>query len=515
MSDEVRIPRSVARSEDASPAILNAVLDTVVDAIVTIDETGTICLANAVTAEIFGYSAEELIGQNISLLMPEPHSAEHDGYLQKYLKTGERRIIGIGREVEARRRDGTVFPVDLAVSEVHTGGRRLFTGVIRDMTDRKQTETALRRERRFADDLLETANAIVVVLDEQGRIARFNSFLEHLTGISPDEVRGLSWVETFVAPEKRENVRKLFDRIIAGETVHSNVSAIETRDASRRMIAWSGRHLVDANDIVNGILLIGTDISELKEAEQKLVQSERLAAIGEMVTGLAHESRNALQRARACIEMLELDLADRSDHMELTARAKLALDELQRLYEEVRNYAAPVQLDLSNCEATEIWVQAWEQLATMRTGTDIQLQTDLGDASLAWRVDRNRMLQVFRNILENAVAASPKGGTVTLHCRDARLKNRPALQIAIRDSGPGIDEERAARVFEPFFTTKPRGTGLGLAIANRIVEAHSGEISVGKSTGSGAEFVIVIPRRSQSTTSEKSNAEQRPPVSRL
>lgn len=494
MSEQNPNLRSVARSEGASPAILEAVLNTVVDGVITIDEAGTICLANAATARIFGYAADELIGSNISMLMPAPYAAEHDGYLRRYLETGERHIIGIGREVEALRSDGAVFPIDLAVSEVRVGDRRLFTGIVRDMTDRKRTETALRRERRFAADLFENANAIVAVLDEEGRISRINGFLAQLTARDSNDVRGADWVETFVPEDDRNSVREIFDRIVAGELVHSSVSSIVTRDGALRTIAWSGRHLVDADDVVDGILVIGTDITELKEAEQRLVQSERLAAIGEMVTGLAHESRNALQRARACLEMLELDLAERSDHMELTARAKLALDELQRLYEEVRNYASPVQLDLSKCQVKDIWKLAWDQLATMRAGTDIQLRDDCAVESPKWRVDRNRMLQVFRNILENAIAASPQGSEVVIRCREDRLKDRPALRITIRDSGPGIDSEQATRVFEPFFTTKPRGTGLGLAIAKRIVEAHSGEIYVADDSSPGAEFIMVIPR---------------------
>ena len=119
---------------------LRAILDTAVDAIVTIEESGVIESVNPATERLFGYTRDELVGRNVSALMPSPHREEHDRYIADYLRTGNARIIGIGREVEARRKDGSVFPVDLAVSEVRLPGRRLFTGIIRDLTERRELE---------------------------------------------------------------------------------------------------------------------------------------------------------------------------------------------------------------------------------------------------------------------------------------------------------------------------------------------------------------------------------------
>jgi PAS domain S-box-containing protein len=131
-----------------SEARLRAVLETAIDSIITIDERGRIQSVNPATVRMFGHTAAEMIGRNVSMLMPSPYRDEHDGYLARYRQTGERRIIGIGREVQAQRKDGTVFPVDLAVSEVEAG--TLFTGVIRDITDRKLGETRLREADRMA-----------------------------------------------------------------------------------------------------------------------------------------------------------------------------------------------------------------------------------------------------------------------------------------------------------------------------------------------------------------------------
>jgi two-component system, LuxR family, sensor kinase FixL len=123
-----------------SEARRRAIVDNAVDGIITIDENGLIADLNPAVEGLFGYAPDELIGKNVKILMPEPYQGEHDTYLRNYRETGQRKIIGIGREVLGRRKDGTVFPIDLAVSEVPLGSRRLFTGIIRDITERKEAE---------------------------------------------------------------------------------------------------------------------------------------------------------------------------------------------------------------------------------------------------------------------------------------------------------------------------------------------------------------------------------------
>jgi PAS domain S-box-containing protein len=138
-------------SAEAQAAKLRGILESAVTAIITIDDRGLIENINPATERLFGYSATELIGQNVKVLMPEPYKAEHDGYLDNYLKTGIKKIIGIGREVSGRRKDGTTFPLHLSVSAFEADGRRYFTGMIHDLSDRKHVEEALREsERRFA-----------------------------------------------------------------------------------------------------------------------------------------------------------------------------------------------------------------------------------------------------------------------------------------------------------------------------------------------------------------------------
>jgi two-component system sensor kinase FixL len=358
-------------------ALLNAILNTAVDAIVTINHRGIIMHANRAIEKLFGYKPSDLIGKNVSMLMPEPDRSRHDHYIHTYQETGKRNIIGIGRQVLGQKLDGTLIPVDLAISEVKIDDQVLYTGIMRDMTERQQTE------------------------------------------------------------------------------------------------------------------------AELRDAQMRLIQSERLAAIGQMVTGLAHESRNALQRSRACLDMLDLDLDSQPDQKDLVRRIRSALVELQTLYEEVRSYAAPIQLGKTLHTLAELCQQTWSNLEEQSKALGVQLDLDCGDCPAVY-CDPDKISQVLRNIFENALFVSPRGSKVRVVCRQIRSGASTFVQVAIADCGPGLNEEQTQRIFDPFYTTKTKGTGLGMAISRRIIEAHDGRLYVGGDSvrppnASGAVIIVELP----------------------
>jgi signal transduction histidine kinase len=260
-----------------------------------------------------------------------------------------------------------------------------------------------------------------------------------------------------------------------------------------RWIVWQTQQL-DNYRGKPAVMAVGQDITELQAAQQKALQAERLAAIGEMMAGLSHESRNALQRSKACIEMLELEVSDRPDAIALVHRLTKAQEHLQRLYEEVRSYAAPVTLNRESCDIRLLWREMWSHVRPLHPDRVIELQEEVTAADCRCLVDRFALGQVFRNILENAATASPNPGRIVVRCREVELGKRSALEISFLDNGPGLNAEQAERIFEPFFTTKTKGTGLGMAIAKRIVDTHGGELFVRKRTPPGAEIVIVVPR---------------------
>jgi signal transduction histidine kinase len=150
-------------------------------------------------------------------------------------------------------------------------------------------------------------------------------------------------------------------------------------------------------------------------------------------------------------------------------------------------------LERSTCDLSHIWREAWQLVETARRDRDAALEEQTEDADLKLCADRFRLVQLFRNLLENSLSACTGPVRISIRCREVAHESEPALEISVRDAGPGLTPEARQSVFEPFFTTKTKGTGLGMAIARQIVEAHGGRIDLGASSP-GAEFVITLPR---------------------
>jgi two-component system, LuxR family, sensor kinase FixL len=178
----------------------------------------------------------------------------------------------------------------------------------------------------------------------------------------------------------------------------------------------------------------------------------------------------------------------------LIRRLQDAQDHLHTLYEDVRGYAAPINLENKPCDLRQIWREAWANLEPAAREKHAHLRECHDSVDLHCTVDPFRTGQVFRNILENALAACPAPVVVQVSAADALVDGRPAICVRVHDNGPGICVEQRQKIFDPFFTTKAKGTGLGLAIAKRIVEAHGGQIALGCFDEPGANFFIILPK---------------------
>ena len=232
-------------------------------------------------------------------------------------------------------------------------------------------------------------------------------------------------------------------------------------------------------------------IRKLREARDRLIQSERLAAIGQMVSGIAHESRNFLQKISAAVESMESkpgwDDEDRAD----LAGIRRGCDGLTRLLNDLREYAGPLKLDRSRWDLSKVWRAAWKGLSREYADKNAELVERLNGTSVWASVDQFRMEQVFRNLFENALAACVTHPRVTVQCEKGPASN--SLRVTVSDNGPGLKAAQPSSVFEPFFTTKTRGTGLGLSIVRRIVEAHGGTVNARNGAKEGAVFELELP----------------------
>ena len=354
-------------------------------------------------------------------------------------------------------------------------------------------EEKIRSETTFRN-LVDAAGCMIVILRPDHTIAYFNSFAQQLTGYTSAEVLGKDYFTLFAPANERESVRQAFVEWIEQDGLRNVQKSVVCRDGSTAILLWNGCRL---EHFLSGpaMLGIGVDITRLKDAETKALRAERLAAIGQMVAGLAHEGRNALQRSQACLEMLDLEVGANREAQDLIRRIQRAQDQLHKLFDDLRGYVSPLQLDRADCRLDEIWREAWELLSAQRKGREIVFSDQaLGLNPGCW-VDRFRLVQVFRNLLENSLAACHDPVRIEISSQEAVVHGRPGVRVSVRDNGPGLTPEQKRRIFEPFFTTKTQGTGLGMAIAQRILEAHQGEISVGEGNDGGAEIVLLLPRQ--------------------
>jgi signal transduction histidine kinase len=233
-------------------------------------------------------------------------------------------------------------------------------------------------------------------------------------------------------------------------------------------------------------------IRNLRDARDRLIQAERLAAIGQMVSGIAHESRNFLQKISASAETLQMHCGTDPEARTELGTIERSCDGLKRLLDDLREYAAPIKLERSRWDIVKVWRAAWKSIVNNHPDKQAAIIEHV-DSQSAWcSIDAFRMEQVFRNLFENALAASSSPAQIIVRHGDATPDE--FVRITVTDNGPGLPTDQPSRVFEPFFTTKTRGTGLGLSIVRRIVEAHGGRILAANDPCGGAAFELVIPR---------------------
>ena len=363
------------------------------------------------------------------------------------------------------------------------------TGVLAALLVRRNE--VIRRERDFNKSIVETASSIVLLVDHGGRIRYFNRFTTEVSGFSLAETQGKDWCDIFVPASERQRVRQIFSYFTAGTMERDHVFPIVTSQGEELQFSWSSQVMRDEHGQIIGMLHIGQDVSALVEAQQKLIQSERLAAIGHTITALSHEARSELWALQLALTLLEQQVPAGAARQTVDRLRDIEI-RLTRLFEDVRRFAAPMVLERTAVCITDTWRRAWASAREKHTQA-AELIEEPGGVDLNLSVDDQRIEQVFRNLFENALAACTVPAKIMVTCSNVIVGEKNFVQINVRDDGPGLSPEAKSRIFEPFFTTKAGGTGLGMPICKRIIESHGGDLQIGRAK-QGAEFVILLPR---------------------
>jgi PAS domain S-box-containing protein len=498
----------VAAQLTQAEARIRAIVENVVDGILTIDEAGSVQEMNPAAERIFGYPKDEVLGRNVNILMPRPYAAEHDAYLSRYRETGERRIIGIGREVEGKRKDGSVFPVELSVGELTVAETRLFTGVVRDVSERKEAEARLQAVTTMRQAILDSASVAIISTDPDGIIRTFNRTAESWLGLDAEALIGRESPAVFHDPaevaRRAESLTRELGRPVApgfeAFVAKARLGGVDVkdwtyvrRDGTRFPVQLAVTALKDASGKINGFLGTAIDLTERRLAEKLK---------NEFVSTVSHELRTPLTSIRGALSLVlgkaGKDLSEKARRLlEMAERNSERLTHLiNDLLDLEKLEGGRLDFDLKGLDLVGLARRAVEDNEAFARRHDVRLELRHLVPSALVRGDEHRLLQVFANLISNAAKFSPAGGEVVVSV-EAVPGGR--ARASVRDRGPGIPEHFRASIFQRFAqadssdSREKGGTGLGLSITKAIVERLDGRIGYETWPGGGTVFHFDLP----------------------
>ena len=465
-----------------------AVIDAFNDPVISKDLTGRILGWNQTAVRVFGYQAEEILGQSILQLVPPIFHHEEDELLRK-LKADE--AID-PYEAKWLRKDGGNVPVFVTIYPVRNEAG-LVIGASRiacDLSDRKRDD-----ESRFRlAAIVDSADDAIISKDLNGVVRTWNGAAQRMFGYTAEEMVGQSILR--VIPEELQYEEdEILRKLRAGQRVDHYETTRRRKNGDRIDVSVTISPITDERGRVTGASKIARDISDRKRMERLLMQSEKLAATGRMAATIAHEINNPLEAVMNLMFLARQHSESSGKVHQYLLTAEEELERVSHIARQTLGYyrdtSSPIELYLHDLIENVLTVYNSKLLSR-----EISVDTRFNDLQKIV-VSKGEMLQVFANIIANAVDAMRQGGSLKISVRKVISSNGDGIQAVIQDSGTGIEQKHLEKIFEPFFTTKgDLGTGIGLWVTRQLVERRGGQIAVASSTeqgSSGTTITIFIP----------------------
>lgn len=475
------------------------IIDTAMDGIIAMNEQQIIVLFNAAAEEIFGWRADQVLGQPIEMLIPSRFRARHRDDVEKFGQgVIQNRRMGTQRTVMALRASGNEFPIEASISQTTVNDRKIYTVILRDVTEAVRYRQQIEQQSQMLDQVSDA----VRVADLQGRITYWNLAAQRVFGWTADEVLGRNADELLYRGDPQALRDMLRDTNARGSWAGELIKV--TRAGKSITVEHRRTVLLDESGKPKGHLCIDIDITDRKKQERASHRSQRLESIGTLAGGIAHDLNNVLTPILMGAKLLASGRAtgNRQGLLEtMVASAHRGADLIKQLLAfagGIRGERSPVRLDLLINETLGLLEHTLPKSIKIESQINTECPPVLGDAT--------ELSQILMNLCINARDAMPNGGTLTIEATtmvlngnaerlhpDAHAGNYVLLKVS--DTGTGMTPDVLDRIFDPFYTTKEvgKGTGLGLATVQGIVKNHGGFINVYSEPGNGSKFTIYLP----------------------
>ena len=503
---QVNLLRQVQENLRRAEEKTRLIVDTALDAVVTMGADGIISSWNEQAAVIFGWSQAEAIGQRMSdLIIPEESRAAHERGLRHFLANGDGPILRRRIEITAVKRSGLHFPVELQVMPLKLGQEWFFSAFIRDITESKLAQQRLRQSEFNLRQMTEAIPEMLWSATPDGLVDYCNMRVLDYSGLSTEEIMGEGWKQ-FFHPDDADRAAQIWTSCLAtGEPYRVEVRALHAADLTYRWCITSALPLLDQDGRIRKWFGTVVDMHDWKQSQEELRKTQaelahvtRVMTMGQFTASIAHEVNQPLSgilmNAGTCLRMLDSDPPNIVGARE-TARRTIrdgnrASDVITRLRDLFRKNAASAESVDLNDATREVIALSLSELQSNR----IVVQQELAEDLPAVKGDRIQIQQVILNLLRNASDAMQDVNDRPRHLLiRTQEDDNNNVQLTVRDTGVGFASNTANRLFESFYTTKNEGMGIGLSISRSIIEAHRGRLWASANDGPGSTFTFAIP----------------------
>lgn len=499
----LKFARSMVEEYEEQANHLKEIINSAVDGLLTIDEKGIVRSFNPACEQMFGFKAEDVIGEDIKMLISDPFFNRDEDFYVDSRRVNQMSFAGAGLEVYGQKDDGAIFPVEFSISEIVIDGEKLYSGIVRDITERKNAEEKLKENQIFQELILDTIPDFVFVKDEEFRIVQANqAFLNNYPEDKRDKVIGYTTLEEY-PPEQAEafivNDRDAFEQGYNGAQETVSFPDGSTRTLFTKKVRFF-------NDGKKYILGVSRDITEMKKAEDEIIRSneelERFAYVA------SHDLQEPLRMVRSFTELLKKKYADQLDE---TANEYIdfAFDGATRMQELISDLLEYGRLG-QEAERREL-----VDLNKILSDVENNLKDPItqSGAEIIYEelptiyVNPVRILRVFQNLIGNAIKYQNTSVQPIIHL-SVEMQEKERL-FCVKDNGIGMKQEYCQRIFEPYKRLHGKdeysGTGMGLAICRKIIEGLGGKMWAESEPNKGSQFYFTIPADNDSSEKEESS----------